>query len=275
VVAILARQFVFFPLFYFSGVDQRNAQVSSTRLAQISEFGLVIAFLGLKLGHMSPALSSAVIFAFVITALTTPMLYNKAYDIHGWIRPILEKLGFKAPPELKIEGGTQYKLALLGFFREASSLLHNMERDNPELLKQTLVVDFNVSLHADISATGATVKYGDLANADTLHHLGLAQTQVIVCTIPDDLLRGITNSSLVKLVREMAPSAVIIANSVSLEEVENIYQAGADYVYMARLEAAEALGKAINQALENRIDVYRERHMDRHGHHDSRKEVMR
>ena len=41
IIAIIARQFIFFPLFYFSGVDQRNAQVSSVRLAQISEFGLV------------------------------------------------------------------------------------------------------------------------------------------------------------------------------------------------------------------------------------------
>ena len=274
VVAILARQFVFCPLFYFTGVDQRNAQVSATRLAQISEFGLVIAFLGVKFGHMSPALSSAVIFAFVITALTTPLLYNKAYDIHGWIRPLLEKVGFKAPPELKVESGTQYRLALLGFFREASSLLHNLERDNPELLKQTLVVDFNVAIHDAIAATGATVKYGDLSNADTLHHLGLAHTQVIVCTIPDDVLRGIDNRTLVELVREMAPSAVIIANSVSLAEIENIYQAGADYVYMARLEAADAIGTAIDQALENRIDVYRELHTSRHGHHSTRKEVM-
>jgi len=62
----------------------------------------------------------------------------------------------------------------------------------------------------------------------------------------------VPTAALVKLVLKMAPSAVIIANSVSLEEVENIYQ-----------------------ALENRIDVYRARHMDRHGHHDSRKEVMR
>ncbi|NOR19970.1 MAG: hypothetical protein GQ538_07780 [Xanthomonadales bacterium] len=273
-VAILARQFVFFPLFYFTGVDQRNAQVSATRLAQISEFGLVIAFLGVKFGHMSAALSSSVIFAFVITALTTPLLYNKAYDIHGWFQPLLEKLGFKAPPELKIESGSEYKLALLGFFREASSLLHNLERDNPELVKQTLVVDFNVALHDEIASTGATVKYGDLANADTLHHLGLAQTQVIVCTIPDDLLRGIDSRTLVKNVREIAPSAVIIANSVSLEEIENIYEAGADYVYMARLEAAVALGTAIDQALEKRIDVHRERHMQRHGHHKKRKEVM-
>jgi len=273
-IAILARQFVFFPLFYFTGVDQRNAQVSATRLAQISEFGLVIAFLGVKFGHMSPALSSAVIFAFVITALTTPLLYNKAYDIHGWIRPVLEKIGFKAPPELKVESGTQYKLALLGFFREASSLLYNLERDNPELVKETLVVDFNVAIHDAIAATGATVKYGDLSNADTLHHLGLAHSQVIVCTIPDDVLRGIDNHTLVELVREMAPSAVIIANAVSLAEIEKIYQAGADYVYMSRLEAADSLSTAIDQALENRIDVYRERQTDRHGHHKGRKEVM-
>jgi len=274
IVAILARQFVFFPLFYFSGVDQRNAQVSAIRLAQISEFGLVIAFLGVKFGHMSPALSSAVIFAFVITALTTPLLYNKAYDVHGWVQPVLEKLGFKAPPELKVETGTQYKLALLGFFREASSLLHNLERDNPDLVRQTLVVDFNVALHDKIASGGATVKYGDLSNADTLHHLGLAQTQIIVCTIPDDVLRGIDNRSLVELVREMAPSAVIIANAVSLAEVDKIYQAGADYVYMSRLEAADALVNAIDQALQDRIDVHREVYKKHHGDCAAREEVM-
>ena len=273
-VAILARQFVFFPLFYFSSVDQRNAQVSSIRLAQISEFGLVIAFLGVRFGHMSPALSSAVIFAFVITALTTPLLYNKAYDIHGWVRPILEKLGFKAPPDLRARKGIQYKLALLGFFREASSLLHNLAQDNPELVKQTLVVDFNVALHKKIASTGATVKYGDLSNADTLHHLGLSETQIIVCTIPDDVLRGINNRSLVELVRELAPSAIIIANAISLKEVENIYRAGANYVYMSRLEAADALHNAIDQALHNRIDVYRELYRQHHGAPDSRDEVM-
>lgn len=274
IVAILARQFIFFPLFYLSSVDQRNAEVSSIRLAQISEFGLVIAFLGVKFGHMSPALSSAVIFAFVITALTTPLLYNKAYEVHGWLRPLLEKLGFKAPPELKVESGTQYRLALLGFFRDASSLLYTLERSDSDLVKQTLVVDFNVAIHDKIAATGATVKYGDLSNADTLHHLGLAQTQVIVCTIPDDVLRGIDNRSLVELVREMAPSAVIIANSVTLDKVEEIYQAGADYVYLSRLEAAGALTDAIGQALENRIDVYREHQIERHGHYTERNEVM-
>jgi Kef-type K+ transport system membrane component KefB len=274
-VAILARQVVFFPLFYWFGVDQRNAEVTSVRLAQISEFGLVIAFLGVKFGHLSPSLTSAVIFAFVITALATPIMYGKAYEVHGWIRPILEKLGFKAPPELEVSAGSQYQLALLGFHRDASSLLYNLEQGNPDLLHETLVIDFNVALHEAIAATGATVKYGDLANPESLHHLGLNRAKVIVCTVPDDLLRGIDNSSLVHVVREMSPNAVIIANAISIDEIQNVYAAGADYVYLSRFEAAWLLKKAINEALENRIDVFRRKRMARNRYSEDRKEILR
>jgi len=273
-VAILARQFIFFPLFYYSNVDQRNAQVTSIRLAQISEFGLVIAFLGAKLGHLTPAFNSAVIFAFVITALATPLLYNKAYELHGWVRPLLEKLGFKAPPELKVEESKQYKLALLGFYRDASSLLYNLQQTNPELVRETLVVDFNVGLHEAIKEVGAHVHYGDLSNSETLHHVGLDQAQVIVCTIPDDLLRGITNRSLVRIVRQMCPDAIIIANAVSLAQVEAIYEAGADWVYQSRLEAARALSEAVDEALSDQIAVFRDKRMSVNMYTPERKEVL-
>jgi len=275
IVAIVARQLIFFPLFYFSGVDQRNAQVSSVRLAQISEFGLVIAFLGVKLGHLSPALTSSVIFAFVITALATPILYGKAYEIHGWVRPALEKLGFKAPPELAREEGEKFKLALLGFHRDASSLLFNLTENDPDLVKETLIVDFNVALHPAIKKTGATVKYGDLANPETLHHLGLSETRVIVCTIPDDLLRGIDNASLVHLLRHMAPNAVIIANAIAIDEIQKVYAAGADYVYLNRFEAAWTLQRAIAAGLGDEIDVFRNKRQSRNHYRPDRHEVLR
>lgn len=274
VIAILARQFVFFPLFYFTGVDQRNAQVSSVRLAQISEFGLVISFLGVQLGHLSPALTSAVIFAFVITALATPLLYLRAYEIHKVMQPLLEKVGFKAPPELKLEAGKQYKLAILGFHRDASSLLYNLTQSDPELTKETLVVDFNVALHPGISETGATVKYGDLANLETLLHLGLNRCQVIVCTIPDDLLRGIDNRSLVRALRELAPQAAIISNAIVVAEAREIYAAGADYVYLNRFEAAWTLQRAIQAGLENQIDVFRNERQSRNHYCPNRQEIL-
>ncbi|HLF30222.1 MAG TPA: cation:proton antiporter [Xanthomonadales bacterium] len=275
VVAILARAFVFFPLFYFCKVDQRNAGVTSIRLAQISEFGLVIAFLGVKLGHLSPAFTSAVIFAFVITALATPLLYGKAYELHGWFRPILEKIGFKAPPELQLEEGTAYKLVLLGFHRDASSLLYNLQQSDPGLVHETLVVDFNVALHDAIARTGAHVHYGDLSNSETLLHIGLNNARIVVCTIPDDLLRGITNRSLVRVVRHMNPTAVIIANAVSLANIGPIYKAGANYVYLSRFEAARALGEAVHEALHNRIDAYRQKSEQQNWYAAVRREVLK
>jgi len=275
IVAILARQLVFFPLFYFCKVDQRNAEVTAVRLAQISEFGLVFAFLGVKLGHLSAAFTSAVIFAFVITALATPFLYGKAYEIHAWIRPLLEKLGFKSPPELQTEKAGEYKLALLGFHRDASSLLYNLQQSDPELVHETLVVDFNIALHDAIAATGATVHYGDLSNSETLHHVGLNNARIVVCTIPDDLLRGISNRSLVRVVRHINPQAVIIANAISMDQIGPIYRAGANYVYLSRFEAASALDEAVHEALKDRIDVYREKSAQKNYYSEERREVLK
>lgn len=274
VAAILARQFVFFPLFYFANQDQRNAQVTSVRLAQISEFGLVIAFLGVKLGHVSPAFTSAVIFAFVLTALATPLLYGKAYELHGWIQPVLQRLGFRAPPELLPEEDAEYKLALLGFYRDASSLLYNLQQTNPALVRETLVVDFNVALHQRIEQTGAHVRYGDLSNIETLQHVGLDRARVVVCTIPDDLLRGITNASLVRVVRKLCPHAIIIANAVSLSQVQAIYESGADWVYQSRLEAARALSEAVDAALGARIADFRDQRMALNRYSPDRREVL-
>lgn len=274
IVAILARQFIFFPLFYFTGVDQRNAQVASVRLAQISEFGLVIAFLGVQQGHMGVELSSAVIFAFIITALATPFLYGRAYEIHRGMQPLLETIGFRAPPERTVEDGQVFQLALLGFHRHASSLLADLSARDPDLVRQTLVVDFNVAIHEQIAALGATVRYGDLGNTETLHHIGLGQARIVICTIPDDLLRGTSNRELVLAVREMNPEAIIIANGIRFEEVDKIYRAGADYVYMARLESASALGDAIGEALSGRIDAHREKGFERHRLRSGRSEVL-
>jgi hypothetical protein len=118
------------------------------------------------------------------------------------------------------------------------------------------------------------VHYGDLANPETLHHVGLNEAKVIVCTIPDDLLRGIDNRSLVHLVREMAPEAVIISNAIAIDEIHKVYEAGADYVYLNRFEAAFTLQSAIRAGLENGIDEFRTRRMSRNHYKPDRKEIL-
>jgi Kef-type K+ transport system membrane component KefB len=274
VLALLARYVIFFPLLYFSGLDRRNAMVTSVRLAQISEFSLVIGFLGVQLGQISDSLNSAIIFAFVITALLTPLLYRQADAIHDRLSGVLARLGFREPPSKEAAEGESYSLALLGFHRITSSLLHDLKKHHPGLLEKTLVVDFNVNIHSKIASLGPTVKYGDLCNPETLHHAGVDRARVIACTIPDDVLKGTTNRKLVAAARHVNPDAVIIANAIELSDSEALYEAGADYVFLQRIETARAVEDAIEHALAGEIDGHRSEIEEQRGKWHLREEVM-
>lgn len=273
-LALLARYLLFFPLLYYSGLDRRNAMVTSTRLAQISEFSLVIGFLGVKLGHIGSGLNSSIIFAFVITALLTPALFRQADVIHDKLGAFLERIGFRLPTGKTAGEDESYSVAILGFHRVASSLLHDLERKYPGIMSRILVVDFNVALHSRISAQGATVRYGDLSNTETLHHAGVDKARVIVCTVPDDVLKGTSNRKIVAAARHVNPDAIIIANAIELPESKHLYDAGADYVFLQRIEAARAVCAAIEKGLAGEIDAHRGSIEALEGEWHMRKEVL-
>jgi Kef-type K+ transport system membrane component KefB/voltage-gated potassium channel Kch len=275
ILTIALRQVVVFPLLYFSGLDQRNAEVTAIRMAQISEFSLVIAFLGTELGHIAPDLQSAIVFAFVLTAIATTPLYHSAYRIQKAVAPLLARLGFKDPPSVTAEAEKEWRLALLGFHRVASSLLHDIARMDPQLVQETMVVDFNVALHDRIRRLGAHVEYGDLSNPETLHHAGIDKARVVVSTVPDDLMRGIDNRRLVESVRRLAPHAIIIANAVNIADTDAIYAAGADYVFLSRVETARALSEVIGEALNGSLPEFRAAAEERHGSPGARDEVLK
>ncbi len=275
VLALASRFLVFFPLLYFTGLDRRNSMVASSKLAQISEFTLVIAYIGVGFGHIGGETASAVIFAFVATALATPLLFGMGDFLHDRLGPLLSLVGFKTP-EAKAHGpeDEDYDLALLGFHRVAYSLLHEIGRKSPDLMKKTLVVDFNVALHGKIRETGAVVKYGDISNPEVLHHLGVDRARVILSTIHDDILKGTSNLGLVKIVRKLNPKAKIIANALDFPSAKSMYEAGADYVYLYRVEAARSLVPAIYSALIGEIDMFRSEQEEQSGGPESRKEIL-
>ena len=272
--AIAVRYLIFLPLLYFNGLDRRNAFVSSTRLAQVSEFSLVIVYAGVGLGHVDAFFNSAVIFAFVITALLTPLLFQQADPLYERSRPLLDRLGCKESVCTTEEEAEEYSLAVLGFHRLASSLLHELQRQNPVVLKKLLVVDFNAHLHGKISALGATAHYGDLANAETLHHAGVDKAQVVFISVQDDVLKGTSNRRLVKDIRNLNPEAVIIANAIELAESRRLYEAGADFVYLARIDGAQKILDPINRALDGTLGEYRTSREAAEGRPEDRNEVI-
>ncbi len=249
-VAVVARPLIFLPLFRAGGLSRRHGLEATVFLAQISEFALVIAYLGQSLGHLSQDTVTVITLGFVFTALATPALFTQVETLTrascaGWdrLRPL------QRGPEGEAPAAEPHDLVILGFHRVASSLLCDIGVRYPDLLSRTLIIDFNLTLHDAIRATGAHVKYGDLASPSTLAHLGLEHAHVLLATVGDELLKGTTNRKLVAQLRAIAPKAEIIAIAVHISEIPKLYEAGATYVYLMRTETSLGLLPALDAAL--------------------------
>ena len=97
---------------------------------------------------------------------------------------------------------------------------------------------------------------------------------MVVCTIPDDVLKGTSNRKIVKGVRHINPGAVIIANAIELSESQALYEAGADYVFLHRVETARAVEDAVEKALSGEIEEYRLSVEALYGEWHKREEIM-
>lgn len=274
-IAVALRFLLFLPLLYGTGLDRRNAIAASAKLAQVSEFCLVIAYLGAKLGHLDGGLVSVVIFAFVLTALTTPFLFGISDRLYLRLRPLLDRIGIRSRGvQPDVESATPPRLVLLGFHRVASALLVELERTQPELLSQTLVIDINASLHDEIRRRGVQVVYGDISSVEVLRHAGVEEAAVVVSTVPDELLRGVSNAHLVRQVRALAPAATIIASATQASQAPALRAAGADHVFRPPSEVALGVLPAINAALDGQLASFIEAQLEVHGPLDAKDEVI-
>jgi Kef-type K+ transport system membrane component KefB len=274
-VAVAVRFVVFLPVLYATGLGRRDAVSVSTKLAQVSEFCLVICYLGARLGHISGAQVSVVIFAFVLTALATPVLFAASDRLYLRLRGVMDAFGMRArEARTEAEAGEPPRLVLLGFHRVASALLAELERVHADLLPRTLVVDINAPIHAEIRRRGVQVVYGDLSSLETLRHAGVDAAEVIVSTVPDELLKGTSNEQLARQLRGLAPGAVIFVAATRVSQVDRLRAAGADHVFRAPTEVALGILPAVYAALNANLPSYQEALEEEHGELGRRAEVL-
>ena len=116
------------------------------------------------------------------------------------------------------------------------------------MLEDVAVVDFNPEVFKTLTARGVRVDYGDISQRDTLIHAGVQSAQILVCTLPDALLKGMSSAKMVRQLRELNPGAKIIVTADVLTDVPSLYSAGADYVSVGRLDEAANLYAALEAA---------------------------
>jgi Trk K+ transport system NAD-binding subunit len=91
-------------------------------------------------------------------------------------------------------------------------------------------VDYDANRAHAVMARGFRWEYADLANPDALEHLGIENARLVVTTISDTFLRGISTRRLVANLRRMSPHAVIVMTGEEKTDAHDLLRAGADHV---------------------------------------------
>lgn len=253
---VVSRFVTTFTPLYLMKQGLRASLLPAINLAQISEFSLVVIQTGVADNHIAPETANAASFAFVVLAVLSTFVMTRSDEITRWAIGPLKRIGLRdldhgsGHAEEGHEGGhgEARRIVILGFFRAASALLAEIERQAPVLLEQITVIDFNPHVYKTLLSRGLHVIYGDISSADTLLHAGIGKSEMIILSVPDALLKGASNEKLVRHVRTLNPKALIVATADLLSDVGELYAAGASYVTVTRLSDAHELFTVIEAA---------------------------
>ncbi len=265
---VATRFFSIFPILFSLGNGLRASLIPSVNLSQMSEFSLVIASIGLSLKHIDPQVVGILTFVFAITSVASTYMIQYNHEIQQKMAPVLQRLGCRdidretAGDE---EAGRPKEIVFLGFFREASSIFHELEvlgnGEDLALTEKILVVDFNPLVHSELNKRGVSCTYGDISSADTLKHAHIDGAKTLVCTIPDSILRGTTNEKLLLMSRRLCPGSRVIVTANDLQTAMRLYEQGADFVFIPRIHSARQAARIISSSLREDLERYREAEM--------------
>lgn len=269
---IVSRFLSIFPVLYLMRYGHRVSLIPAINLSQISEFSLVVASLGLALGHIDGQVVSLIIFVFVITSTTSTYMINYNYQLYRFFGRLLSAVRLK--DIARGAGGVEEPLqtppksiVFLGFFREASAIIHEFElRGSGDgrhpLLDDVLVIDFNPVVYSELGRRGIECLYGDVAHMETLHHAKIHDAELVVSTIPDHILKGTDNERLLKKIRQLCPHARAIVTADSPQRALELYGLSADFVFIPRIHSSAQAAEVIESGLRGELDDVRAKQIE-------------
>ncbi len=228
------------------GFKSRTSFLTGISLAQISEFSLVIAAVGLSIGQLSREIVSLVTVIAVVTF--TVSSYMITYDsfllrvFSPWLK-LFEKLSKKEVALSFAPKICNYEIILCGCNRIGRSVIETAK----SLRKALLVVDFDPEVVRRLARENVPAVYGDIGDNEILEKICIENAKFIISTVPDVK----DNETLIRKVREGNKKAVLIVTAEEIEEALRLYQIGADYVIMPHLLGGKHVSVLLHDSMKD------------------------
>ena len=226
----------------FMGYRRRTSFMTGVTMAQISEFSLILAALGLELGHITTREVGLITIVGAVTIVCSSYLI-----IHGdriakkfWhILAIFERLHPRQEP---LDGGNLRKpIVLIGASRTGQIIATHLPRQD------VLVIDTDPDVVERLHARGYSVLLGDIEDHDIFESGHIASAWLVISTSPS--LQD--NLTLLSELHAVRGSHTVIVRAENDQEAAQLYNQGADYVIRPHLTSGHYVGEFIEELLKN------------------------
>jgi voltage-gated potassium channel Kch len=275
---VIVSRVIVVPILYALRLGLRTSILPAINLAQVSEFSIVIASLGVTMGQIKQDVLTVVIVTFAVTSVVSTYMINGSHPIQNVLARVFKAVGLKDLDTSKEEDSQalHQPVIFLGFFRDTSSILYEFEHEGSAaearaFVEKILVIDFNPTVLRELRKKNIRCVYGDIAHSDTLRHAGVVHAELVVSSITDDVLRGTSNLRLMQSVHMTAPNARVVLTTEHIPQALHFYEEGADFVFIPRLYSAAACARILRKGLAGGFAEIRSQAID---HLSQRQEVL-
>lgn len=222
------------------GYRKRTGFLAGLTVAQISEFSLIFAALGLSLGHLTNAHVGLVTLVGLITiGLSTYMILYSA-PLYARLEPWLGLFEKRHPArEANLEHIPEERadIILFGLGRYGSNIARGLRQKGEAVLG----VDFDPEAVASWNRQGHAALFGDAADPEFLDTLPLAHAKWVIVAFPSPaaMTTGAQPAdALIRSLRKRGFSGGIAVTSHTAAEAAVFRKTGADLVLLPFADAA-------------------------------------
>lgn len=209
------------------GYTPRTSFLSGVTVGQISEFSLILAALGLKLGHISAEISGLVTLVAMITITTSSYAILRNENLYYRLSWLLKYISFghgQAEVTLKKVHELKNHIVLIGVHRTGKQLARSFQKNKTKFA----VVDFNPDVAEYYNSLGVPAICGDASDPYIQELSGFENAKLIISTVPS--LQD--NKAIVESVENKKLKAKLIIICQQEDDAKKLYEHGAHYVLL-------------------------------------------
>lgn len=240
VFVLVGNPIIVIILMNLAGYNRRVGFMAGLTVAQISEFSLILASLGMQVGHLSQEVLSLITLVGLITIAGSTYLILYSEKIYPRLTKLLILLEIiKKRKRDKGSVGEDYMSIIFGFDRVGHTFVEALSDANQNFL----VVDYNPASINRLEALQIPFRYGDVTDVEFLDDLPVSKPELIISTIPDLT----ANKLIIKGMLAKNPAALIIPIAHTTKEAQLLYDEGAAFVIIPHQLGAEFAAKLIKK----------------------------